>query len=417
MFSRLHPVDCGGASAAAAAAVALGRFWVPRIRVLFGAEDPRAFAERVQAAQRARETAEATVLYRLSVARMPVWTGPGCVSLPDYPFQRNRAAFVSGCLLTRAEVLSALCDVRSQCCRLGTVSLFQSSSTKPQRLEDFLLGQAQTHAQVPPLQGPQRSPTRKTRIYSTCIIRRLRPMGRGWYDLSESCWDVYRMSKMCQLLAQVRYRLQDALRSLVQGSLRGLARLVLDACHGVPARDLVWGSDLITSPYGPKKNPLFLVDLVLDHTGVHYSTPLEKFESSVVTVFDQVILATHNVPQLDKFVMTQMFFSGARLLESVGLWEPAVCELREEVGGALRRACGPLRAYAAQAHKQAEQTAQEVKKEVLELLREKERLESSLPSLIVIGPIEELSDQRDWMQQIPDLLKTQEVRRRIRKTN
>ncbi|KAG7263608.1 hypothetical protein CRUP_020858 [Coryphaenoides rupestris] len=74
-------VDCGGASAAAAAAVALGRFWVPRIRVLFGAEDPRAFAERVQAAQRARETAEATVLYRLSVARMPVWTGPACSSV------------------------------------------------------------------------------------------------------------------------------------------------------------------------------------------------------------------------------------------------------------------------------------------------------------------------------------------------
>ena len=32
------------------------------------------------------------------------------------------------------------------------------------------------------------------------------------------------------------------------------------------------------------------------------------------------------------------------------------------------------------------QTAQEVKKEVLEILKEKKRLESSLPSLIVIGP-------------------------------
>jgi len=72
--SCLRPVDSGGG---AAASVALGRFWVPRIRVLFGAEDPRVFAERVQAAQRARETAEAAVLYRLSVARMPVWTGPG----------------------------------------------------------------------------------------------------------------------------------------------------------------------------------------------------------------------------------------------------------------------------------------------------------------------------------------------------
>lgn len=50
----------------------------------------------------------------------------------------------------------------------------------------------------------------------------------------------------------------------------------------------------------PKKSPLFLVDLVLDVTGVHYSTPLENFETSIITLFDKGILSTHNVPQLDK---------------------------------------------------------------------------------------------------------------------
>ena len=46
--------------------------------------------------------------------------------------------------------------------------------------------------------------------------------------------------------------------------------------------------------------------------------------------------------------MQQMFYSGVPLLESVGLWEPAVCELRDQVSAALRQACGPLRAYAAE---------------------------------------------------------------------
>lgn len=46
--------------------------------------------------------------------------------------------------------------------------------------------------------------------------------------------------------------------------------------------------------------------------------------------------------------MKQMFFGGVPLLESVDLWEPDVCELREEIREALRRACRPLRAYAAQ---------------------------------------------------------------------
>lgn len=50
----------------------------------------------------------------------------------------------------------------------------------------------------------------------------------------------------------------------------------------------------------PRKNPLFIVDLVLDSSGVHYSTSLEQFETSLLNLFDKGILATHTVPQLEK---------------------------------------------------------------------------------------------------------------------
>lgn len=53
-------------------------------------------------------------------------------------------------------------------------------------------------------------------------------------------------------------------------------------------------------PCRPRKNPLFIVDLVLDTTGVHYSTPLEQFETSLLNLFDKGILATHAVPHLEK---------------------------------------------------------------------------------------------------------------------
>lgn len=49
---------------------------------------------------------------------------------------------------------------------------------------------------------------------------------------------------------------------------------------------------------------------------------------------------------VSQFVMQKMFISGTPLLESVGLWEPAVAELRERVRAALRQAAIPLRAYA-----------------------------------------------------------------------
>lgn len=44
--------------------------------------------------------------------------------------------------------------------------------------------------------------------------------------------------------------------------------------------------------------------------------------------------------------MKNLFIPGVPLLESVGLWEPAVKELRDQVGNALRQASIPLRAYA-----------------------------------------------------------------------
>lgn len=53
-------------------------------------------------------------------------------------------------------------------------------------------------------------------------------------------------------------------------------------------------------PHRPRKNPLFIVDLVLDSSGVHYSTPLEHFETALINLFDKGILATHVVPQLEK---------------------------------------------------------------------------------------------------------------------
>lgn len=86
---------------------------------------------------------------------------------------------------------------------------------------------------------------------SILIHSSLRDAGPGWYNLNESCWHVYCMSKLCRLMTQVRYKLQDSLRFLVQDSLTALAQLVLDACHSMLRcpEDLTWGADLIHSPY------------------------------------------------------------------------------------------------------------------------------------------------------------------------
>uniref|UniRef100_A0A665VDT7 Uncharacterized protein n=1 Tax=Echeneis naucrates TaxID=173247 RepID=A0A665VDT7_ECHNA len=49
------------------------KHWVPRIRLLFFAEDPHVFVERLQYALCSRENTEALIFYHLCVDCMPIW--------------------------------------------------------------------------------------------------------------------------------------------------------------------------------------------------------------------------------------------------------------------------------------------------------------------------------------------------------
>jgi hypothetical protein len=94
------------------------------------------------------------------------------------------------------------------------------------------------------------------------------------------------------------------IRYLVENSLEEFAQIITDTT--VAVMDLEDGMEwphkgnLAVSPYQPLKNPLFVIDLILDQEGIRYSTPLENFESTIVSVFDRGIFVTQSIPQLEK---------------------------------------------------------------------------------------------------------------------
>lgn len=85
----------------------------------------------------------------------------------------------------------------------------------------------------------------------TAVKSNLRDAGKDWYNLEQSHWDVYQMSKLRKLMKRVKFMLQDSVRYLVQNSLISFTQLLLDACHGILncSKDMEWGDDLISSPY------------------------------------------------------------------------------------------------------------------------------------------------------------------------
>ncbi|XP_050760847.1 dynein axonemal heavy chain 1 [Gymnogyps californianus] len=472
-----RPILNGGITPEGRAPLLSCQYWVPRVCLLFLAEDPQVFAQRVVSANSLRKKTQALLLYHLYVDCMPtdglnsisekslgkmkllamhtpklkkekrvldhmcclekevrldyertmnrisfdrvVTSKPqtfsyvtlpdkeekkvpekGLIWIPDYPFDERQANFNFVSLLTRPEVILLLTQVQDECNKAATMSLFNSTLAKHVCLEEFEQIQTQTFTQVQMFLKGTWIDTLKIAVKSN-----LRDAGKDWYNLEQSHWDVYQMSKLHKLMKRVKFMLQDSVRYLVQNSLISFTQLLLDACHGILncSKDMEWGDDLISSPYRPQRNPLFVTDLVLDSSGVHFSPPVESFEKSLISLFDKGILVTHTVPQLEKYVLENILITGTPLLDSVGLHEPEVEELREAMRSAIQKALIPLQAYAKRYEKFLElnnndiqyflrdyeeqcPSAQEVMSIVNMHLSEKENLDNTLPSCIVIGP-------------------------------
>ncbi|XP_051667332.1 dynein axonemal heavy chain 1 [Manacus candei] len=469
-----RPILNGGITAEGRAPLLPCQYWVPRVCLMFLAEDPQVFAERVAAAERLRKKTQGLLMYHLYVDCMPteglhnisenslqrmkllamqtpklkdeksmsdcmcnleeevrleykhtmnrisfdrvVSSKPemfsyvtlpdkeekeipekGLIWIPDYPFGKRQTRFSSISLLSRPEVILLLAQVQDECNKVVAMSLFNSSITKLVSLEEFEEIQTQTFTQVETF-------LKDTWIdnITTAIKSSLRDADKDWFNLEQSDWDAYQRSKLYKLMERIRFMLQDSLRSLVQNSLSSFTQLLLDACQSVLhcSKDMEWGDDLANMP---QRNPLFTTDLVLDSSGIVFSPSVETFEMSLSSLFDKGILATHSVPQLEQYVLENMDITGTPLLESVGLHEPEVEELRETLQTAIQKTQIPLQAYGKRYEKFLEinnndiqyflkdyeeqfPPAQEVMRIVSKYLSEKENMDNVLPSSVIIGP-------------------------------
>ncbi|XP_052086994.1 dynein axonemal heavy chain 1-like isoform X4 [Mytilus californianus] len=332
----------------------------------------------------------------------------GCVlDVPEYPYDQNYDQFAFHSLLTRKESIEATGKVRTECNKVCGMSLFHIPTTKPMRLEEFEQTQSQATSQVSLFLKDSWITVLRTHIRTS-----LRDVGKGWFNIHETNWEVYQISKLKAFMEMVKFIMQDSMRYLIQESLLSFTQMVIDACHSALTleEEFIWGGDFIMSPFKPKRNALFLVDLMLDNQGAHYSTNLNSFESMLVGLFDKGIQSTQHIPQLEKYILEDITWSGTPLLESVGEHEPFVEELRDNICNSIRKALIPMKAYAKEYEKHLElmntdinkyveeydaqeHTAQEVKDEVELHLKEREILENALPTNVVIGPFWVNTDQ------------------------
>uniref|UniRef100_A0A8C5T8B7 Dynein axonemal heavy chain 1 n=1 Tax=Malurus cyaneus samueli TaxID=2593467 RepID=A0A8C5T8B7_9PASS len=325
----------------------------------------------------------------------------GLVSTPDYPFGKQRREFKSFSLLTTPEVIYLLAQVQDECNKVVAMSLFNTTVTKLSSMEEFEEIQTEAFTQAQEFLKGTWIDTIKTAIKSS-----LKDVGKG-FDLEQSDWDAYQRTKLRKLMERIRFMLQDSLRYLVQKSLSSFTHFILDACQCILdcPEDMEWGSDITSSPYIPQRNPLFVTDIKIDMSGILFRPSVENFETSLISLFDGGILATHSIPQLEQYVLENMDIPDTLVLESVDLQEPEVRELREALRSAIQKTRIPLQAYGKKYEKFLEinnndieyflkdyeeqfPPTEEVTKIVETYLSEKDVLDHLLPSSIIIGPFQ-----------------------------
>ncbi|XP_005102124.3 dynein heavy chain 1, axonemal [Aplysia californica] len=265
-----------------------------------------------------------------------------CPDVPAYPYQSQSDSFSYSSIYTMAESIEAMVLVRTECNNVANMSLLNFKVTKLFKIQDF--GYLQTQATV--VTGNYLKENWLNKLKSA-IRKSFISVRKGWFNIYEDNWALYQISKLKKFIETVKFMMQDTLRFLVVDSLTNFVQMIVDTCYTTMnvRPTFKWPKSFIQSPFLPRKNPIFQLDLLLDDTS-HYSADPEIFSETLLTLFNNAINASWNIPQLEKSIMQDIFWSETPLLEAIHQNETQMRELRDTLQHAIESSFIPLKAYA-----------------------------------------------------------------------
>ncbi|XP_011707083.1 PREDICTED: dynein heavy chain 1, axonemal-like, partial [Wasmannia auropunctata] len=321
-----------------------------------------------------------------------------CTEMEDFTKTKN---FVHWTILyVLPEVYEAMGCVAIECVNILNVNLFVSNYGKSMDLSEFESQQQQeTDTVIKYLKEMWLE--RITQSVRLC----LRDIGKGWFDLGQKNYDVYDVMKLKRFMTLIIYRMQNALRNLMNKSMTFYLELLETPalCTLNVDENFVWGDDLVNTHFKSPVNPIFNIEIAMNAETAYYLTDLESFEEIIVAILDNSLSQCHKIRQVHPFLLPFLKFPKDLYLSSVGLLEKQVCEVRERLRTAYQKSVIPLKAYAREYQqylgiykldvekyvedfRKADHTVAEIRDEVSFHFKMKSILELALPKNIAIGP-------------------------------
>lgn len=317
-----------------------------------------------------------------------------------YDFNEKRCVFKFKNLFCITHAFSAMLYVIDECSKVGEMSLFTTISHKTASLVNFKsIEESFAKRTVDFLQVVW--PTQLSNLI-TMVLRRA---GKGWYDIEMLTWEIYNLAKIKRFLLLVRFHMESALRRLVENSVKLYSDMLYQPCISfidLP-EDYVWNDDdLITSPFDPRANHVFYMNLQMNESGAFYSIDPVEFKPVIMELYETYLEQLHFVPLIDPRIMKELIFDPNLYLSSVGLFESIVVETRENLKKAYDKCIVPLAAYAKKYDQhialflmnvssylddfeRQNKSAAEIRDEIIFHRAMKKHLERTLPLSIQIG--------------------------------
>lgn len=173
-------------------------------------------------------------------------------------------------------------------------------------------------------------------------------IGKGWFDLSVSNYEIYEISKLKRVMELCKYRMQTVTRRIVLKSIEIFINMLETPCVSCfdCSEDFNWGSDLKSSLFVSKAAAIFTLQLKMNDDGAFYSTNLDSFKETLLRLYDTPLTLMHTINQIHPFLLPNLKFSKDLTLSSIGLLAEEIVSVRTRFLYAYEKAIIPAKAYA-----------------------------------------------------------------------
>lgn len=322
-------------------------------------------------------------------------------------FRSNERAFKLNTLFNHSEIVHAMHALLMENEALAKLSLFTLSRSGRETLFDFEKAQSTSSAlAVNHLRGIWA--TNWTEIVRLAMIQ----CGDGDFDAKSDDWSLFRRTKGYRLLRNFRCRMETTIRQLVADSALSYTNFLCNpcaVCSIMTDRSSKWGNDLINSQFIPADGEdqyIFQITLEINKHGAYYLTDPREFGTVVTHLLDDAIKQSHFIEIIDPNIMSNLVYPQNQYLSSLGLQSPIVIDCRQRLRDSFDAAVIPLKAYAEEFQQFVEPqildvdeymvkvaqitSSQELKVEIQQAMQWRDRLQSTVPTYIVIGPFKVL---------------------------